>query len=141
MKGLPHDNVYTRLGLSHVHGIGVFAIRDIPKGTNIFADDENQMVEVSQEVLKDISPEMKKLYEDFCIFKNNKNTMLCPPSFNKLTTGWYLNYSETPNTSFVIDKDNFYALRDIKKGEELTADYATFTDIPPGHTSYTKRPV
>jgi hypothetical protein len=33
---LPHDDVYTRLQCSPIHGVGVFAIRDVPKGTNIF---------------------------------------------------------------------------------------------------------
>lgn len=32
-NAMPHDDVYTRLGPSKVHGVGVFAICDIPKGT------------------------------------------------------------------------------------------------------------
>jgi len=137
-KKLPHNNVYTRLCRSPIHGIGVFAIRDIPKGTNLFADDESQMVEYDQEILKDLSPEIKQLYDDFCIFKSEDKKMLCPLNFNHLTVGWYLNYSETPNTSFSNDNDNFYALGDIKKGEELTVDYATFSDLPPGYKSFTQ---
>ena len=30
MPNLPHDNVLTRLGVSRLHGVGVFAIRNIP---------------------------------------------------------------------------------------------------------------
>src|ERR1700722_14347341 len=30
------ENVYCRLQPSKVHGIGIFAIRDIPKGKNLF---------------------------------------------------------------------------------------------------------
>ncbi len=37
-----HAGVYTRIQKSD-HGVGVFAIRDIPEGTNIFAGDTNKI--------------------------------------------------------------------------------------------------
>ena len=69
-----------------------------------------------------------KLYDDFCIIKGNKYG--CPINFNSLTVGWYLNESkENPNVRATNDYD-FIAIRDIKKGEELTVDYSTFSDYP-----------
>jgi len=38
-KNFPHEEVYTRLGVSNIHGVGVFAIRDIKKDTSIFPND------------------------------------------------------------------------------------------------------
>lgn len=35
-KGLPHQQVYTRLKPSKIHGVGVFAIRPIPKNTRLY---------------------------------------------------------------------------------------------------------
>jgi len=32
------EKVYCRLAPSSVHGVGIFAIKDIPKGINPFAD-------------------------------------------------------------------------------------------------------
>ena len=48
---LPHEGVYVRLGLSALHGIGVFAIRPIPAGTDIFANDRVPLVWVSKAAL------------------------------------------------------------------------------------------
>ncbi len=44
--GLPHEGVYTRLKPSGIHsgGIGVFAITDIKKDTNLFEPDNEEMV-------------------------------------------------------------------------------------------------
>jgi uncharacterized protein len=124
----PHDGVYTRLQCSKVHGIGVFAIRDIPKGTNIFSNDDSEMVWVDEADIRNISSELKKLYDDFCVIKNGKYG--CPKNFNMLTVGWYLNKSkENPNVRCTNDYD-FIALRDIKKGEELTVDYSTYSESP-----------
>lgn len=51
----------------------------------------------------------------------------CPKNFNQLTIAWYLNNSTDPNVG--CDSNyNFFALRNIKKGEEITADYSTYSD-------------
>jgi len=127
-NALPHDKTYTRLMLSPIHGVGVFAIRDIPKGTNIFADDHSKMVWIDKQRLKDLDPEMKRLYEDFAVRKGQKYG--CPDSFNNLTPAWYLNESkEHPNVQCTSDYE-FLTLQDIKKGEELTVDYSTYSDEP-----------
>jgi hypothetical protein len=41
---LPHSGVYARLGISGIHGVGVFAITRIPKGTYIFPDDDEEII-------------------------------------------------------------------------------------------------
>jgi hypothetical protein len=125
---IPHDGVYTRLQCSKIHGVGVFAIRDIPKGTHIFSNDETDMVWIDKTDIADINPELKKLYDDFCVIENGKYG--CPKNFNMLTVGWYLNESrESSNVHCTVDYD-FVALRDIKKGEELTVDYSTYSESP-----------
>jgi|SRR6266852_1439132 len=125
MKPLAHHGVYTRLKPSKIHGVGVFAIRDIPKGTAVFAEDDDDIVWVDKAVTDDLPEELKTLYDDFCIIKGDKYG--CPENFDKLTIAWYLNNSDEPNVA--ADKDyRFYALRDIKAGEELTASYRTYSD-------------
>lgn len=129
-KKLPHYNVYTRLMPSKIHGVGVFAIRDIPKNTIIFNEEEaaKEEISVSKEAIKELDSEIKKLYEDFCVTENNRYTY-CPDSFDLVTVAWYVNHSKNPNVKYGRD-DNFVALRDIKKGEELTADYETYSEEP-----------
>ena len=127
-KVLPHIGVYTRLKPSSVHGVGVFAIRDIPKGINVFGSDNSEMVWLSKGDIKNVDPEVKKLYDDFCVIKGDEYG--CPENFNGLTISWYINESKgNPNVQCTKDYD-FISLRDIKKGEELLINYADYSDYP-----------
>jgi SET domain-containing protein len=124
-RKLPHYKVLARICRSRIHGIGVSAICDIKKGTYIFYGDDEPLFWVQRRKVKRLTDEIKKLYEDFCIIKGDLYG--CPNNFNQLTPAWYLNHSKNPNVA--CDKDyKFYALRDIKKSEELTADYETYSD-------------
>ena len=50
------------------------------------------------------------------------------PSFNQLTPGMVLEpLKNNPNVR-CDDNYDFFALRDIKKGEELTADYSKYSE-------------
>jgi len=123
---LPHEGAFTRLGRSDIHGIGVFAILDIIKGTPLFKGDEKtRTVTVDAANLEPCPASIKKLYEDFCPLNDGKYE--CPENFNQLTISWYLNSSKSPN---VECRENllFYASRDIKAGEELTVDYDTYSE-------------
>jgi SET domain-containing protein len=125
----PHDGVYTRLRPSKIHGVGVFAIRQIKKGQQIFAHDDAPLVWVNYDRIKNLPRPIKQLYRDFAIIKQGR--FGAPKHFDELTTSWYLNHSDSPNVG--IDQSfRFYALRTIKVGEELTVDYRTYSDIPKG---------
>ena len=127
---LPHAGVLTRLGVSQLHGVGVFAIHPIATGTNVFPNDQRDIVWVDAtlvDAMPEGSPE-RRLYIDFGIRRGN--IIGCPPSFDMLGTGWYLNQPASGDTPNVGANDMFemMALRDILVGEELTVDYATFSE-------------
>jgi SET domain-containing protein len=127
MRTLPHSGVYTRLKPSKIHGVGVFAIRDIKKGTNIFPEDNDRMTWVDESQLRRLPPPLTRLYKDFAVIRGKKYG--APSHFDRLTTAWYLNHSKRPNVA--VDKSyRFYALRFIRSGEELTVDYDTYSDQP-----------
>lgn len=127
MKKLPHTGVYVRLKPSRLHGIGVFAVRPIKKGTYIFPEDNDRMIWVPYERIRKLSPSLKELYDDFSIIRDGKYGS--PRRFDRLTPSWYLNESRNPNVA--ADKTyRFYAKRDIKDGEELTVDYKTYSELP-----------
>jgi hypothetical protein len=127
-KPLPHDGVYTRLRPSRRGGVGVFAIRNIRKGTDIFGDDDDEIVWVERSRLRRLPREVRRLYEDFCIITDKGRKYGCPTNFNRLTLSWYLNSSTNPNV--VCDKDyKFSAKRNIRAGEELTVDYSTYNEF------------
>ena len=122
---MPHDGVFTRLKPSSLHGVGVFAIRDIPKGSPIFGEDEGDLFTVTQDEVKVQPAEFQELYKDFC--PRSGDTYQCPRTFNDMTLSWYLNTSKSPNVA--ADEDfRFRAIRDIGVGEELTTDYDTYSD-------------
>lgn len=127
-RELPHHGVYVRLGLSAVHGIGAIAIRAIPAGTDIFANDRVEMVWVERADLAGLTPAEQALYRDFGI---NRGTRIgCPVNFHNLTPGWYCNEppaGEAPNVT-VDAAGRFLAVRDIAEGEELTVRYAEFSE-------------
>jgi uncharacterized protein len=134
--GLPHENVYTRIKRSTAAptgqfktelnaGVGVVAIRDIPKGALVFAPDDDTVVSVSSDKISALPTDIRKLYEDFAVLKNGSYS--CPTSFNKLTVSWYLNCSEEPNVE-ADDALRFRALRDIRAGEELFSRYSDYSE-------------
>lgn len=128
---LPHVGVYVRLGVSATHGIGVFAIRPIPAGTDIFHNDRVDLVWVERSQLTGLTPEERAFYHDFGISRGSQ--IGCPVNFHNLTPGWYCNEpaeGEKPNVH-VDEAFAFRAARDIAEGEEVTVRYAEFSD-PPG---------
>lgn len=129
----PHNNVYTRIGISkikNVNGVGVFAIIDIPKDTFIFQGDKSVLLWFTKKEIDfdNLSEPIKKLYDDFCVRKRGKVFKFgCPDNFNNMPISWYLNNSDNPNVGCNDDYD-FFALTDIKAGEELVAKYDTYSD-------------
>jgi hypothetical protein len=127
-RPLPHDGVLVRLGVSEIHGIGVFAEQPIRAGTNIFANDTRDICWVSASVLTDgsFSAFQRRFYEDFAIRRGDE--LGCPANFNLLTAGWYVNEpppGDEPNVIATPDFD-LVAARDIAAGEELTLLYSSF---------------
>jgi len=123
----PHDGVYARIGPSRIHGVGVRAIRDIPAGTLVFHGESERVVWTSRAAVRRMPKAIRSLYEDFGMVSGDRIGV--PPSLNMLSVGWYVNHSDRPNVEAGEDA-RFRALRRIRKGEELTADYRTFVDEP-----------
>jgi SET domain-containing protein len=104
------------------NGIGVFAVHDIKAGTylRIFGDEDNEG-DVSVVRKKEDVPDFFKSY---CVDRGD--TMMCPKDFGCMEVGWHINHSKTPNANHF--NYEFFALRDIKAGEEITIDYNTLEE-------------
>lgn len=120
--------VYTRLGVT-THGVGVIAIRHIPKGTDPFknADPEGDVLEIPKNEFDayDAPEEAKALVRDFCALQDG---IYFVPNYgiDALTKFYYLNHSKTPNMMTPDKGETFITMREILPGEELTSDYDTY---------------
>ncbi len=124
------NNIYCRLKVSSIQGIGIFAIRDIPKGVNPFLGfRETTYIEIPiEEVIlnKRIPSEVKELITDLYVVQDGKIS-LPDHGLNEVDISYFLNHSNSPNMEAIEEGSAFIAKRDIKNGEELTSDYNTYT--------------
>ncbi len=123
------NNVYTRIGVSKTHGVGVIAIRPIPKGTDPFigCDEFGDLLRIPKAEL-DAYPAptaAKELVRAFFVLEDGYYHV---PDYglNGIPKSYYLNHSTTPNTVAIDGGETFTTARAIKTGEELTADYRTY---------------
>lgn len=113
---------------SSIDRIGVFAVHDIAAGTLLV----NQGHKIRILKTKEVPAEFVK----YCTYINDEECV-CPERFDHLEIGWFINHSKTPDiasdTSALTHFDvrsgsvpaySFYALKDIKAGDEIVIDYA-----------------
>ena len=122
------EATYVMIKASPIHGIGVFAIRDIPKGTqDIFSQGVGDWIEVSKEEVEALPKHSRDLVENHCLF-DEQNYFIPDYGFKLVDLVIYLNHSDTPNVVSINDGERFEAIRDIAEGEELFVDYGTIVE-------------
>ncbi len=127
------NNIYCRIQKSAIHGVGVFVVKDIPKGTDPFITYTSvDVVAVPEKDImenKKIPDTVKEMIKAFYVVQNGM--IYCDArSLNEINIPYFLNHSATPNldSKEIDDETKFTANRDIVSGEELTADYSTYSD-------------
>lgn len=120
-----HEETYVMIQPSPVHGIGVFAIRPIPKGTsNIFSKGFGDWISIPKEEVAALPAASRLLIENHCLF--DEEVYFVPEyGFKLIDLVIYLNHSDNPNVVSIDDGAQFEAIRDIEIGEELFVDYGT----------------
>ena len=127
LQELQADN-YVMLKPSPVHGIGVFAIKDIPKGCrSIFSKGTGGWVRLSFEEVEQLPPHSRNLVETYCLY-DETHYFVPDYGFKLMDLVLYLNHSSTPNIASINEGEEFEALRDIQEGEELLVDYGSIAD-------------
>jgi len=120
-------NTYCRIGVSKIHGVGVIAIRNIPKDTNpFFGIKKQKWIQVSKKELKGIPKEVLRMVSDFMVTLPNKSLLVNENGMNGMDISFFLNDSKNPNVITLDDGETFFTTRLIKKGEELTSKYETY---------------
>ena len=112
------------------HGIGVFAVHDIKAGTylRLFRDEDAPSVSIVRK--KEDVPEA---FKGYCVDIDEVD-LRCPKDFGRMEVGWHLNHSKTAN-AYQRDYD-YYALRDIRTGEEITIDYNSLQEPEDSKEAY-----
>jgi hypothetical protein len=122
------SDCYCRLQPSSIHGIGVFAVRDIPRRKNPFLTmpryAEPGLVRITDSELRTLPPDLSATIR--ALFIPTDGVLHIPTSgTNVVHIAAYLNHSSTPNLR-TRDGFDFIAGRRIFAGEELTVDYRTY---------------
>ena len=114
--------VFCRLGVSPVHGIGVFAISAIPKGINpLHSRLKFHEVKFTHDEVKKLPAGVRKEMKMFCYY-DKKHVLVPEIGLNSMNMAVYLNHSKTPNVKY-RKNGQLVTLRDIAKDEELMMDY------------------
>jgi SET domain-containing protein len=122
IKELNH-NTYAMLKPSAVHGIGVFAIRDIPKGCrNIFSRGHGEWVKLPITEIEKLPNHARELVETYCLYDEH-NYYVPDYGFKVMDMVNYLNHSFSPNIISINHGEEFEALVDIAAGTELLINY------------------
>lgn len=123
-----HNDLYIRVQGSDIHGVGLFAIRDIPEGINPFQSIyQEEYIEFNKKELEHLPVDVKKLIHDYCAEENDK-VWIPEYGFNPTHLLRFINHSDTPNVKSVDDGTTFITTRKIKRGEELLSNYAHYDD-------------
>lgn len=127
-KVTTHHSFILRPSLIKSAGVGVFSLQDIAKDTymELFLKDFQEEILDEQEVPKEL-----RIY---CPYQGC-GKILCPKFFNRMDIGNYLNHSNHPNLKYEKGK-GYFALRDIKAGEELLANYRELEEPEDGREDY-----
>jgi len=122
------EDTYVMLKPSPIEGIGVFAIRDIPKGCRtIFSSGIGEWVKISFEEVEKLPAHARNLVETYCLY-DDKNYFVPGYGFKMMDLVLYLNHSTQFNIASVNEGEQFEALRDIKSGEELLLNYGSIAE-------------
>ena len=119
-------NIKTKMGVSPIDGIGVFAIRDIDAGENVFPiwEGESFMYVIPNERLSDIPNAVLELLDMYFINEEcGYKVIRLFKGFNFTFHGFSYCNSAWPDNNRVNITNDGIAMRDIKAGEEILEWY------------------
>ena len=108
--------VKVKIGVSKISGVGVIAIKDIPKGTKLFMATFPQKFTIPYGSIYKLFPEIRELIlERWPNIVNGDSSFFWPDTFLQ----GYANHSDKNNYDSILD----LTIEDIMEGEEIFEDY------------------
>ena len=104
-------------------GIGLFAAEDIKKGTIVHIDENFLDREFSRKFVKKCKPLLREFIVKYGDYNSSSDSwsLSCDDAR-------FMNHSETPNILWDSKKKTMFAIKSIKKGEEIVCDYRNICD-------------
>ncbi len=119
--------VKTRIGPSKIHGIGLFANQFIEKGTVLWKFTPGFDLKFTKKEIKKFPKKIQGYLRPY-MWLSKKSGKYCFASDD----GKYFNHSKTPNalSTYYGNEEEVVtnAIRNIRKGEELTENYSTYVE-------------
>ena len=124
------EDTWVMLRPSPVAGVGVFAVRAIPKGCRrMFSEPDapEDWIAVSRDEVNAMPEHARAMIENYCLY-DDRQYFVPAEGFKKMDLSLFLNHADTPNVRSIEDGAWFEATRDIAAGEELFIDYGEIVD-------------
>jgi hypothetical protein len=116
------EHQYCELRPSPIHGIGVFAIRAVPKGIDpLHSNFKDREIRIPKESVAGLPAGLRRLLKTFCYY-DEAEFWIPSSGLNVARLSIYLNHHKQPNLEMLKD-GSFRTLRRIARDEELTMDY------------------
>ena len=112
---LLNDIIKVKLAPSSIHGVGVFAIRDLKKGEKMYMDATFQAFDIPYKDFKKLRPEIaNQILERWPNIVNGSHFL-----YPDTRMSAFMNHSDVPNFDGKEDK----MLKAVKAGQEILEDY------------------
>ncbi len=122
---------FCKIQPSEIHGVGVFAIKDIPAKICPWVTPNHHFTNdpylLTVDDLNRLDQPIKNTLLDYNL-KESDGLYISPHELEVFHLTQFLNSSKEPNLDFIFDRSGkFITNRKIKIGEELTIDYQVYT--------------
>lgn len=117
---LLNDLVKIKIATSTIHGVGVFAVRNLKKGDKLYADAIPNAFDIPYKLFRRMKPDVADIILGHWPNVVNGAHFLYPVT--KMTA--FINHSD--NFNYDIIKDEM--LKDVRSGEEVTMNYRCFNN-------------
>jgi SET domain-containing protein len=122
------SDTYVMIKPSPLDGIGVFAIRDIPKGCRtMFSKNIGEWIKIPKTEIELLPAHSKTLIETYCLY-DDENYFVPDYGFKVMDLVNFLNHSDEPNIISINDGEFFEAIADIPAGQELLINYEAIVE-------------